>query len=65
MGKGKKNQNPFIFLELVIKSGDLDFILFLNLVNLGAFFFHEKGFAWVEIIFFRSKFGKKKYNGVM
>jgi hypothetical protein len=36
-------------------------------MNLGPFL-HEKGFVWVEIIFFRSKFAKilpKKYNSVI
>ncbi len=57
--KAEKKQNPSIFLATYwnssLKSGDLDFLFFGNLVNLGHFL-HAKSFVYVKVIFFRSQF---------
>jgi hypothetical protein len=44
-------------LPNVGEPGNLEKYLFKNLSNLGHFS-HENSFVYVEIIFFRSKFGK-------
>jgi hypothetical protein len=59
--KVEEKQNPSIFLatfwKLSSDSGNLEKYLFKNLANLGQFS-RENSFVYVEIIFFRSKFGE-------
>jgi hypothetical protein len=62
MGKEEKKKPKSFYilgylLELVIKSGDLDFICFWNLVNLGPFF-HEKGLHGLKSYFSRPNLAK-------
>jgi len=49
-------------LELIIKIWLFGIFFSLKYDELGPFYFHEKSFAFVVIIFFRLKFASKRNN---
>jgi hypothetical protein len=49
-------------LELIIKIWLFGIFFSLKYDELGPFYFHEKSFAFVAIIFFRLKFASKRNN---